>query len=47
MNARQRIDLAPLLDDEPKGLEAGVTEDDHHSLRLWLRLLACSGCSSA
>ena len=28
MNARQRIDLAPLLDDEPKGLEAGVTEDD-------------------
>ena len=42
MTARQRIDLAPLLDDEPTGLEAGVTEDDHHSLRLWLRLLACS-----
>ena len=42
MNARQRIDLAPLLDDEPTGLEAGVTEGDHHSLRLWLRLLACS-----
>ena len=42
MNARQRINLAPLLDDEPTGLEAGVTEDDHHSLRLWLRLLACS-----
>ena len=42
MNARQRLDLTPLLDDEPTGLEAGVTEDDHHSLRLWLRLLACS-----
>ena len=42
MSARQRIDLVPLLDDEPTGLEAGVTEDEHHSLRLWLRLLACS-----
>ena len=32
----------PLLDAEPTGLEAGVCADQHHSLRLWLRLLACS-----
>ena len=42
MNARAKLDLAPLLADEPTGLEAGVSSDDHHSLRLWLRLLACS-----
>ena len=42
MNARAKLDLAPLLADEPTGLEAGVSADDHHSLRLWLRLLACS-----
>ena len=42
MNARAKLDLAPLLEDEPTGLEAGVLSDDHHSLRLWLRLLACS-----
>ena len=42
MNARAQLDLAPLLADEPTGLEAGVSSDDHHSLRLWLRLLACS-----
>lgn len=42
MNARAKIDLAPLLIDEPSGLEAGVSSDHHHSLRLWLRLLACS-----
>ena len=42
MNARATLDLAPLLADEPTGLEAGVSADDHHSQRLWLRLLACS-----
>lgn len=42
MSARTKLDLAPLLAEEPTGLEAGVSADDHHSLRLWLRLLACS-----
>ena len=35
-------EIAPLLDDQSIGLEARVSSDDHHSLRLWLRLLACS-----
>ena len=42
MSARTKLELAPLLAEEPTGLEAGVSSDDHHSLRLWLRLLACS-----
>ena len=42
MSARTKLELAPLLAEEPTGLEAGVSADDHHSLRLWLRLLACS-----
>ena len=42
MNARQKTSLGSQLVGERQGLEAGVTEDDHHSLRLWLRLLACS-----
>lgn len=37
-----RFDLARLLDDERIGLEARVAEADHLSLKLWLRLLACS-----
>jgi DNA-binding MarR family transcriptional regulator len=31
-----------LLDDQTIGLEARAGQDDHLSLRLWLRLLACS-----
>lgn len=31
-----------LLDDQSIGLEARVVEADHQSLKLWLRLLACS-----
>ena len=31
-----------LLDDHAIGLEARAGQDDHLSLRLWLRLLACS-----
>ncbi len=34
--------MSPLLDDHSIGLEARMSSDDHHSLRLWLRLLACS-----
>jgi DNA-binding MarR family transcriptional regulator len=30
------------LDDQAIGVEARARSDDHHSLRLWLRLLACS-----
>ncbi len=37
-----RFDLARLLDDQSIGLEARVAEADHQSLKLWLRLLACS-----
>ena len=37
-----RFDLARLLDDQSIGLEARVVEADHQSLKLWLRLLACS-----
>ncbi len=33
---------APLLGDQAIGLEARVAADDHLSLKLWLRLLACS-----
>jgi DNA-binding MarR family transcriptional regulator len=39
---RPRFDLARLLDDGSIGLEAGVQDADHLSLKLWLRLLACS-----
>ena len=37
-----RTAAAPLLDDDRIGLEARVGDADHQSLRLWLRLLACS-----
>jgi DNA-binding MarR family transcriptional regulator len=37
-----RFDLARLLGDESIGLEARVEDADHQSLKLWLRLLACS-----
>jgi len=40
--ADSRTVLRPLLDDDSIGLEARVSGDDHHSLRLWLRLLSCS-----
>jgi DNA-binding MarR family transcriptional regulator len=37
-----RQEITPLLDDQAIGLEARSSSDDHLSLRLWLRLLACS-----
>ncbi len=42
MKRAARHEIAPLLDDQSIGLEARLSGDDHHSLRLWLRLLACS-----
>ena len=42
MKTATRRAIKPLLDDQSIGLEARVSSDDHHSLRLWLRLLACS-----
>lgn len=42
MKRAARQELTPLLDDLSIGLEARMSSDDHHSLRLWLRLLACS-----
>lgn len=30
------------LPDENLGLEASVTDDDHQSLRLWLRMMSCT-----
>jgi DNA-binding MarR family transcriptional regulator len=34
--------MARLLDDDSIGLEARVEDADHQSLKLWLRLLACT-----
>lgn len=42
MGLRQRFDLTRLLDDQSIGLEARLLDADHQSLKLWLRLLACS-----
>lgn len=42
MGVRQRFDLTRLLDDHSIGLEARALDHDHQSLKLWLRLLACS-----
>jgi DNA-binding MarR family transcriptional regulator len=42
MKRAAKHEIAPLLDDQSIGLEARMSSDDHHSLRLWLRLLACS-----
>lgn len=42
MGHRQRFDLTRLLDDQSIGLEARLHDADHQSLKLWLRLLACS-----
>ena len=42
MKRAARQEIAPLLDDQAIGLEARSVSDDHLSLRLWLRLLACS-----
>jgi DNA-binding MarR family transcriptional regulator len=38
----KRNALPQLLDDHAIGLEARTQHDDHLSLKLWLRLLACS-----
>ena len=38
----RRFGRPHLLDDHSIGLEARVEHDDHLSLKLWLRLLACS-----
>jgi DNA-binding MarR family transcriptional regulator len=42
MKRAGKTELQPLLDDDSIGLEARMSVDDHHSLRLWLRLLSCS-----
>ena len=42
MQRAGRHDLAPPLDAQRIGLEARTGPDDHLSLKLWLRLLACS-----
>ena len=42
MKRAARHEITPLLGDQDIGLEARMSSDDHHSLRLWLRLLACS-----
>lgn len=42
MKRAARQEITPLLGDQDIGLEARLSSDDHHSLRLWLRLLACS-----
>ena len=42
MRRAAKQEVTPLLDDQAIGLEARSVSDDHLSLRLWLRLLACS-----
>ena len=42
MKRAAKQEVMPLLDDQAIGLEARSASDDHLSLRLWLRLLACS-----
>jgi len=42
MSTARKKAAMPLLDDERIGLEGRVVSDDHHSLKLWLRLLSCS-----
>lgn len=42
MSASRRTLPAPLLHHDAIGLEGRVTSDDHQSLKVWLRLLACS-----
>ena len=42
MRRAAKQEVTPLLDDQAIGLEARSASDDHLSLRLWLRLLACS-----
>jgi DNA-binding MarR family transcriptional regulator len=42
MKRAVKHEITPLLGDQSIGLEARMSSDDHHSLRLWLRLLACS-----
>ena len=42
MKRAAKQEVTPLLGDQDIGLEARLSSDDHHSLRLWLRLLACS-----
>lgn len=42
MKRAAKREITPLLDDQTIGLEARMSSGDHQSLRLWLRLLACS-----
>lgn len=42
MKRAAKHEVTPLLDDQAIGLEARSASADHLSLRLWLRLLACS-----
>lgn len=47
MKRAARQEVMPLLDDQAIGLEARSSGDDHLSLRLWLRLLACTNLVEA
>ena len=38
MKRAAKHEVTPLLDDASIGLEARLSSDDHHSLRLWLLL---------
>lgn len=45
MKRDARLDVqaaVPLLDDDRIGLEGRAAEDDHQSIKVWLRLLSCS-----
>ena len=42
MSATRSAARPPLLDTESIGLEGRVVQDDHQSLKIWLRLLSCS-----
>ncbi|MCC7052755.1 MAG: MarR family transcriptional regulator [Gemmatimonadaceae bacterium] len=42
MTTSRRVTHAPSLGHESIGLEGRVVPDDHQSLKVWLRLLACS-----
>jgi len=42
MRKTTNIKLVPVLTDQQIGLEARAAPDDHLSVKVWLRLLACS-----
>lgn len=42
MRRTTNVKLVPVLSDQQIGLEARAAPDDHLSVKMWLRLLACS-----